>query len=490
MLVLHISKNVKKITSIVFVFITVISFTSFITPSILQPMYSRIGIQFASQFSFYSPIDRIWQFTLGGLGYLLLGRYQNPIREISKKSNLVLVIAVTILLFGQIHIGLKISSVLASFVALFIIVFKSLDGIPNFLIEKLEWLGDRSYSIYLVHMPLVYIAKYSPITRIGESENRSIQTTMAVVASMLLGSISYQKIENRFRIKGKSNLNGLKTISVTLVLTLAIPLVFFATMYTGYTYHYWGLDKNLTQPVYAADLDTKCARDLSTKHLPCTYLNVGATKIALLIGDSHAGDVSQAVVDATKEENWNSIVWVHSGCRVQFQRTVKGQVSDNCINLNNQMKGWVSQNRPDVIIVSNFVTSEMSQNDLRSALVTLQSIVPNVLLIENNPIFPDKDFMNSRPLLMSPYKPPKSFNQSAMQIKDLGASHQLATWARDRGIFTMNFHSLFCKNMTCTRYSDQGWLYRDFNHLSVVGADLTVPKFRTFLRGLSSPSTG
>jgi len=66
--------------------------------------------------------------------------------------------------------------------AVIVILFKSLDVLPEFLIEKLEWLGDRSYSIYLVHMPLLYIAKYSPVTQIGTVENRIIQSTIAVVA--------------------------------------------------------------------------------------------------------------------------------------------------------------------------------------------------------------------------------------------------------------------------------------------------------------------
>jgi hypothetical protein len=216
---------------------------------------------------------------------------------------------------------------------------------------------------------------------------------------------------------------------------------------------------------------------------PCVYTTTGATKTVLLIGDSHAGHISQAVADAAKSTKWNAVVWTHSGCHVQFQRSIPEQVSDNCIDINNSMKKWVEQNKPNAIIVSQFVYSDSSQNDLRDALTTLRLIVPNILLIGNNPIFPDeKDFMVGRPIVMPAYKPPKSFQQSIMQTVDKNASDLLANWARGNGIFTISFDSLFCEKGVCSRYSDKGWLYRDDDHFSVVGAELTIPQISAFLK--------
>ena len=482
MLILHNRRSLKKITAVVLGVISALSFVSFLFPTILEPLYSRAGIEIASQFSFYSPIDRIWQFTLGGLAFLLLDRLQNRTGKIQKGIHLLTVIAVVMILFGPLHMNLKISSILASLFAVMVILFKSLDVLPDFLIKKLEWLGDRSYSIYLVHMPLLYIAKYTPVTQIGKGENRIVQSVIAVVASILLGALSYSKIENRFRGRGKSNASGFKTTSAAMVLTLVLPLALFVVMDRGLKQQYWGLVRNIQQGTYAGALDTNCFRD-SIIGPPCVYKTTGATKTVLLIGDSHAGHISQAVVDAAKSAKWNAVVWTHSGCHVQFQRSIPQQVSDNCIDINNSMKKWVEENKPYAIIVSEFVHSDSSQDDLRDALTTLRLIVPNILLIENNPIFPDgKNFMVRRPLVMSPYKPPKSFQQSIMQTVDKNASDLLANWARDNGIFTISFDSLFCEKGVCSRYSDKGWLYLDDNHFSVVGAELTIPQIRSFLK--------
>jgi len=481
-LILRNRKSLKKITVFLLGVISAMSFVSFLFPTILEPLYTRGGIGLPSQISFYSPIDRIWQFTVGGLAFLFLERYQKRISKIPKGIHLLTVITVVIILFGPLHMNLKVSSIFASLFAVIIILFKSLDVLPDFLIKKLEWLGDRSYSIYLVHMPLMYIAKYSPVTKIGMGENRIVQPVIAVVASILLGALSYSKIENRFRGRGRSDASGFKTISTAMALTLAFPLFMFISMDIGQKAQYWGLDKNIQRPTYAGALDPNCVRD-SEIGPPCVYTTNGATKTVLLIGDSHAGHISQAVVDAAKSAKWNAVVWTHGGCHIQFKRSIPEQVSDNCIDINNSMIKWVEENKPYAIIVSQFVHSDSSQNDLRDALTTLRSIVPNLLLIENNPIFPDdKDFMISRPIVMPAYKPPKSFQQSIMQTVDKNASDLLANWARGNGIFTISFDSLFCEKGVCSRYSDKGWLYRDDNHFSVVGAELTIPQISAFLK--------
>jgi peptidoglycan/LPS O-acetylase OafA/YrhL len=480
-LILHNRKRLKKITAVVLGCISAISFVSFLFPVILQPLYSRAGIAEASQFSFFSPVDRIWQFALGGFVFLLLGRSHNRVKVMPKSIHSASVIAIVIILFGPIHIGLRSSSIFASLFAVFVIIFKSLDVLPDFLTKKLEWLGDRSYSIYLVHMPLVYIAKFSPIFQIGNGENRIVQSTIVLVASILLGALSYSKIENRYRDRGKSEHTSLKTIAISLLLSFAIPLTLFASIDYGQKNKYWGLDRNIPQPSYAGFSDPNCERD-SGNGQPCTYANKGATKSVLLLGDSHAGHISQAVIDAAKNVNWNSVIWTHSGCPFQVLDQEK-KVRDSCIKNNRQAVEWLLRNTPNLIIVSQSISSDLNLSDLENALSAIHAIVPKILLIENTPVFPDgKNFMVSRPLLMSPYEPTKSFLLTEMESSGEYSSNQLAMWARSKGISTMDFTPLFCGEKICSRFSNGLWLYRDADHLSVDGAELTIPQIENFLK--------
>ena len=474
-------RNLKKNTTMMLVFISVLSFIAFLIPSILHPLYSYAGLESESEFDFYSSLNRVWQFNLGGLGFLLLNRIQSSLGEILRSVNVFSVVTIVILLFGSIHMNIKVSSILASLFAVIVILCKALYVLPNILIDKLEWLGYRSYSIYLVHMPLLYIAKYSALTKIGENQNRIIQSIIAVLASIMLGSLSFTFVENRFRNRHKGENSSIKSFSITVVLTVVIPLVLLFTIKSEYLYKYWGLQNTFSKPTYAAYLDPNCERD-SVIGPPCVYSTEGSKKTVLLIGDSHAGHISQAVIDGARNSNWNAVVWAHSGCPVQFQRSMRSEVSDNCININKQMKIWVLNNKPDAIIVSQYIRTSLSQIYLKSALLDIKSIIPNVLLIENIPIFPDQnEYMIDRPLIMSQYTPPKSFLLSDMQNNNKKASNQLSTWARENGFLTLDFSQIFCGTKSCSRFSDKGWLYYDANHLSVTGAKLTIPQIENFL---------
>lgn len=480
-LLIHNRRRVNKSIAIVFGIITLVSFASFIFPAFLHPLYIGEGFKSVSQFSFYSPIDRIWQFTLGGLGFFLLNRNKYLNWDIARWLHFLAVTALVILMFSPTPINLKISSILASLFAVIVISFKSMDVLPDFILQIFEWLGDRSYSIYLVHMPLLYVAKYSTVVKIGSDNNRIIQSGIAVIASILLGALSYSKVENRYRHKNKHNRISLKTLTVSVLLTFVIPITLFTLIDIGSKKQYWGLDRNISRPLYAGTLDPKCLRD-SKAGPPCIYTNVGATNTVLLLGDSHAGQISQAVVDAAKNANWNAIVWAHSGCQVHFQLSKSAQVSDSCMDVNSKMKTWVLEKRPEVIIISELVKLESSQVDLRNNLTILKSLVETVLLIENNPVFPDeRDFMVARPIVLSPYEPPKSFKVPEMNKRDNNSSDILANWARRNGILTMNFNSLFCNKEFCNRFLSSDWLYLDDDHLSVAGARLTIPELTNFL---------
>jgi hypothetical protein len=202
-----------------------------------------------------------------------------------------------------------------------------------------------------------------------------------------------------------------------------------------------------------------------------------------LLGDSHAGALSQAIIDAGRKQNWNIVVWTAPSCRVNFNQRKENLVEERCINQNVRKLEWVKIYKPNLIIVAQYVKNYESQIDVRDALMVLKENVPNLLLIETTPVFPDgEDFMIDRPLLMTPYEAPRSFELSEMKISDKEASNKLAIWARNNEINTMNFDSLFCDSQSCSRYSNGEWLYRDYDHLSIVGARLTTPQIEDFLR--------
>lgn len=482
MLILQFRNDLKKVTVAIFTIITLLSLISFTFPHLLQSIFFNLSIQKPLEFSFYSTFDRIWQFTLGGLLYFI--RYRHYLKyKFLKKFNLVLIIAIILILFGPINMDLKASSVLASFLTTLIILFRSLEQLPSFFLKVLIWLGDRSYSVYLVHMPLLYVAKYSSVTKIGANENRAVQTIVAVAASFYFGSLCYSKIENRYRRLASNELTSfnIKSHSFTLIFVFVISVLSFMIMNKGLSNKYFGLDRNISRPVATWDLNPNCHQRAAYKS-PCTYSKVGAGGTVLLIGDSHASHIAHAVINAASNINYSSQIWAVPGCHFRFQKNNSNQDSIECSQSNQHLMTWVDKNKPDIIIFSEYVKVNTPLKELQDSLLMIKSVVPKILLIENNPIFIDDPFDRSIFSMILQDSPSKTVSKSNMDYSDKLASHELSAWAKNNQINTLNFDSVFCGKRTCKRFSDQGWLYSDQGHLSVVGAALTISQIENSLR--------
>ena len=493
-LILRNRKSVKKITVFILGVISVLSFVSFLFPVILQPLYSRAGIEIASQISFYSPIDRIWQFTAGGLAYLLLDRYQNRIRKISKGIQSLTVIAVVMILFTPLYMNLKVSSILASFIAMIVILFKSLDVLPDFLIKKLEWVGDRSYSIYLVHMPLLYLAKYSPLMQIGTGENHKIQSSIAVVASILLGALSYSKIENKYRNRGKADHSSLKTIVVSIVLTLLIPVVIFVSLerLTAFEIRNSGLP--VPSEILPWNWDKECQFFSPQPNInpePCKYGNHNSGKSILLIGDSHAASISRAIISLGNSNEMNTFIFTFSGCSFvlnskDFNSSYSYQhLTPDCIKHNQSILNFVQDSKPTVIIYTHRSSSIMVYpNNLKSRTQYNEMVLKNLKVLMKEKI--DIIHIGSTPELW----------RLGVVLQDgLG----------NRGIFSnipfednsywennkvtgyyLNTLNIFCPKKVCRNKSNEGWLFHDPEHLSEIGANSLIPELDPLIKAILS----
>jgi hypothetical protein len=167
-----------------------------------------------------------------------------------------------------------------------------------------------------------------------------------------------------------------------------------------------------------------------------------------------------------------------SGCRVQYENGPKDAYPPDCIQHNLEVLNWVKINRPEVIVVSQYIKSGANFNLLRNALMQLRSNSEQLLLIANNPVIPDgRLYMKGRSLIsqlqLGPYVPPESFSTEMMDNADSGASASLIAWAQQNSIQTMDVSDVICSNGTCIRRLNSKWLYKDSDHHSIDGANLT-----------------
>jgi peptidoglycan/LPS O-acetylase OafA/YrhL len=490
--------TIFKKPRMIFLGITALSFVLFLAPTLLESVYIRFGIYDSVQFSFYSSVSRVWQFTVGSLIYLLLsGGKELKVKRI-RVVNITIVIIGFILLVNPIYLDARINTILATILAGLLVSFKQLDYLPTALSNAFIWLGDRSYSIYLVHMPLIYIAQYQLVYQ-SNPNLKTVQTIAAMILSVLIGSLSYEKIEQRYRryfhdentggykprtqivSQGKKIKGGIRASnrffakSTIFIVSMSMLVV----MDKGSQVNYWGLDRTTERPPPASMFDPNCVRDSEFGN-PCIYEYNGADRTVLLIGDSHSAALSQAVVDAAQNAKWNSIIWVQSGCRFQIRPHVNNKLT-NCIKQNELKKDYIQSNLPDLVIVAQFIDNSANLGQLQNSLATLRSS-SEVLVIENIPVFPDgDDFMYARPLILPAYNPPKYFATNNMLTDYQEASNKYRSLVEGVGIPTMSLRNLFCNSTKCVRYLNGSWLYRDASHLSIEGANLAVPLIEKFL---------
>jgi hypothetical protein len=283
-------------------------------------------------------------------------RLQNRIGEIPKSIQLLGVIAVVMILFSPITMSLKVSSCLASLIAVIVILSKSIEVLPNFLKQKLEWIGDRSYSIYLVHMPLIYLAKYSP--GLGSGHSQKFLVIIMIVISILLGHLQFELVENKFRFKSRRmNPVPVRSILRSMVGLIGIPLVLFSLIFALAQMEYRPILKNFVK-------DTKFDSHLLARRgcvdevfnpSNCSWNVRQNNGSVLLVGDSQAYAAADGVQLAANSLQLNFIGASVSGCPF-LQTDTTGYKPINCMKFQSSIFEYIQSATPEYVIIANRTT--------------------------------------------------------------------------------------------------------------------------------------
>ena len=457
-------------------------------PEFLQ----NYGINDVPGLMFYSPIGRLWEFCIGGCVYFLSIRRIQEIAKSSKYMNWLLITLLCFFLFLPIN-GFKFQSILISILVAATIYFRAFENLLALPQRVLIWFGDRSYSIYLVHMPILYVAIYSPLF----ANNRTIATSTAFVLSIIVGSLMQENVEERFRIKStQANVSPVR-IHILMGCFVIIPILLFALMRIGTDSHYWGHDPNPIRPVYLSTIDEGCYQSTT----PCAYPVSNSKGEALLIGDSHAASLFQTFTESMALEGVSSFVWQKNGCQfissqsisskdadlIQYEITLPGE-KQTCFSHNESIVKWIEMHPKAMIFVSQRSSSirpnAMSEDDYRNIVLTnllyLKTLSARLTVIGPNPEFPDiaQFFTGGLLVWQKAYIPPKSFPSSSMIAQPVIDNEFYLTQLPSKGIGYVDSISPFCKLEVCTRWYSSKWLYTDHDHLSVYGAERLKPFIR------------
>ena len=290
--------------------------------------------------SFYLPFSRFWEFFAG----IMLA--MNPQISIPKSFHkITAVVGWLLITFSVLWVTVNdqtpgYTTLIAVFGAMLILAAK-VEVKPQFV---LPLLGDYSFSLYLVHWPIVvyFLDHNSKLS----NQNRIEIVLISVVLSILLT----QFIEKPFRFKKRYSLSLQKWAIVVLV---------------GAFLSFGALEAS------AKIINTNFKIDTSTLityrdgcHLsfgiawpikPCTYGNLSSKTEIILAGDSHAAQWFPALEKIAIDRKWKLVNLTKSSCpAVILETTRNGKFDSSCAIWQIKLITKINTDKPALVILSDY----------------------------------------------------------------------------------------------------------------------------------------
>ena len=287
--------------------------------------YTKLGVQNTELFGYYSPLSHVYQFTLG----ILMAHYRRTKSgQMKLRSGSTLLFFLILVLVSALPFSSWVPMLLTFLTCLALWV--ETDLAVNVSLKILLWLGNRSYSIYLIHLPMLYIVEFLFL-----SLNLSIEGTAPLIATLLTLAISdftFPKIEKKYqkRVKSPKLYSPVNLISAILMFHLT-----FLSISTS---------KDLEDTILQTMPSQSCTEAISGILERCEYRAELPT--VLLIGDSHAGIIGDALKDELSGQRFNLDLSVVSSCPFFLPKT--GDISQ-CATANNIRKQIIKSTNYDFI---------------------------------------------------------------------------------------------------------------------------------------------
>lgn len=284
-------------------------------------VYETLGILSPNDFGYYSPISHLWQFLAG----IIVARKGFLRTDFCRRIPLVFFL-VALLFVSRLMIGVQGQVVSAGITLLALLFSKSVHSTRMSLL--LAWLGDRSYSIYLLHLPIYFILEYALISLPLRGD--SFLFFFASTLTLIFGSLSYKYVELGYReTRIPRNSHSLSIKMAVLIFTSLVLLSF--SIYDDdarETYSQSPREGLFRDPF-------SCKRD---NEFFITCGKIESEKRLLVVGDSHAGAIFDSIKLASSFGDYAIDVSVLASC--PFFKTQQDSLS-NCAKRNLSVKSRV-----------------------------------------------------------------------------------------------------------------------------------------------------
>lgn len=456
--------------------------------------------------AYFSTGVRAWEYGLGAL-VAFLPRISNKVRATLLSLLGVLVVVTSGLVFDNTVPFPGAIALIPGLGAAFVLLASANQGIMGsiFSFAPIKWIGDKSFSIYLWHFPLLVLAPFI----LGQNLNDALKIVLLIV-TVLLAWLTNLLVEKRFMALG--------------LVTKARPLAVFVTfaLVSGLSigslaYAINDAEQRVSAEISESEkqiektpncigasaqvLNLKECEDLKIDRLFPTLdaaasdsgisvkvcgsmkredeipkvcklgVENSSTKIAV-IGDSHAVQYAGAFADLAKKNNWEVDLFWKGACPFsETQRVHEPVLQKACTN-------WI-QNSKKLILESNYnlvVTSaasgvawranegetviESAENGFTKMWQSLNNAGIAVLAIKDNPRPIPKviDCLTLNDEASCRIEKDKAFGFDPI----IGAAKKMS----GNGVTYADFDNIFCSETECLPVIGHVIVYRDANHVT------------------------
>ena len=420
-----------------------------------------------ARFAFYLPFARAWEFLAGVvLATFSFQSARNIRKSITAYLGLALIIGSALFLHDATSFP-GFWALIPIIGALNLLSAGHTNGPVNSLLTSraMCWIGDRSYGWYLWHWPMIqFIKPFWP-------DNRFASTSAALFA-LVPAAISYRWIENRFRSSPVWRTKN--KMGFLIVCSLLVPLLM-------------GASSRELSPDLDYHLDAKMGceyGDLANldPHGKCAIPVTGSRGYAVLIGDSHAGMLSEGFVTASHEIGLDAVIAVNGNHPFLFRpwdmETTRNEYPYQAI------ESWVDRDvKPSVVVIAQsgyamgntdgsswsvqFIPILKRLAELGIAVVVVKAAVGAD--IEPRSCSPLQDLVGKCPADIARATSILDENRSGRTIEESKAVRAV------NNAVLMDTLPVLCPATDCPMRRNGEWWWRDSAHISITASHVLAP---------------
>jgi len=326
--------------------------------------------------------------------------------------------------------------------------------------RTMVFIGDRSYSWYLWHWPIIQFVR--PIF----PESRLILVA-AAAASFGLAMLSYRHLELRFMSRKRSVLHTAGLALAPLVVAAAAFVVPFKP------FPELGLHLDAERGCESGD-PALVARDSR-----CTIAVGGSRGQAVLLGDSHAGQLSEGFVLAAHQLKLDATIAVRAGKPLLARSTSPTEPGDD------ELIDAVISSRPSVVVVAqsrypSLLPDGTNWSQLFDPLVSYFAAQSIPIVVVNSSAVIGIEPKSCSWLSIELGRCHAETSATRSQVKAAVST----TLEEERAALSTSVYrpvsllDLFCDDQVCPARQDGKWMWRDSSHMSRYASELTAPLLR------------